>query len=88
MIGVGTFETTDRMRELVAEVLDSNRLSYGDKSKEFEKTFAGLHDCRHAVLSNSGTSSLQVALQALKEIIRLRPYSRPRWRNQPGAGLW
>jgi perosamine synthetase len=67
MIGVGTFTATDRMRELVKQVLDSGRLSYGDMCRKFEHDFAALHDSRYGVLSNSGTSSLQVAVQALKE---------------------
>lgn len=68
MIGVGYFETTPRMRALVNEVLDSGRISYGDKSRRFERDFAALHRSKHAILSNSGTSALQVALQAMKEI--------------------
>ena len=68
MIGVGTFKTTSRMRELVNQVLDAGRLSYGPFSREFEKRFAALHDSRFAVLSNSGTSSLHVAIQTLKEL--------------------
>jgi perosamine synthetase len=67
-IGVGTFEVTPRMRALVNEVLDSGRISYGDKSRAFEHEFAQIHEAKYAVLSNSGTSSLHVALQALKEI--------------------
>jgi len=67
-VGVGTFETNDKMREYVQQVLDSGRISYGPLSREFERRFAAIHDCRFAVLSNSGTSSLQVALQALKEM--------------------
>ena len=67
-IGVGTFETTDRMRELVNEVLDSGRLSYGPMSRKFEQKFARIRGVRYAILSNSGTSSLHVALQTLKEI--------------------
>jgi dTDP-4-amino-4,6-dideoxygalactose transaminase len=67
-IGVGTFEVTPRMRALVNEVLDSGRISYGDKSRAFEERFAQLHGADYAVLSNSGTSSLHVALQAMKEI--------------------
>ena len=55
------------MRDYVNAVLDSERLSYGYYSRELEREFANLHDCSFAVLSNSGTSSLQVALQALKE---------------------
>jgi len=67
-IGVGTFEVTSRMRELVDTVLATGRISYGPMSRIFETQFANIHDCAHAVLSNSGTSSLQVALQALKEL--------------------
>lgn len=67
-IGVGTFKVTPRMTELVNEVLTSGRISYGPMSQRFEREFAAIHDSRFAVLSNSGTSSLQVALQALKEI--------------------
>jgi CDP-6-deoxy-D-xylo-4-hexulose-3-dehydrase len=67
-IGVGTFETTDRMRKLVNEVLDTGRLSYGPMSRKFEKKFAGIRGAKYAVLSNSGTSALHIALQALKEI--------------------
>ena len=67
-IGVGTFQVTPRMRQYVNMVLDSGRISYGDFSRRFEREFAMLHDSEFAVLSNSGTSSLQVALQALKEL--------------------
>ena len=67
-IGVGCFTVTPRMRALVNEVLDSGRISYGDKSREFEAQFAKIHEAAYAVLSNSGTSSLHVALQAMKEI--------------------
>lgn len=67
-IGVGDWECSDEERRLVNEVLDSGRLSYGPKSKELESRFSWLHGCDYGVLSNSGTSSLQVALQALKEL--------------------
>jgi len=56
------------MYSLVAEVLDSGRISYGPLSLEFEQRFSAAHDCAYAILSNSGTSALQVALQALKEL--------------------
>lgn len=67
-IGVGTWSCSDRERELVNQVLDSGRLSYGPMSREFESQFSALHGCKYGVLSNSGTSSLQVALQTLKEM--------------------
>jgi len=67
-IGTGTFKATPRTYELIHEVLKSGRISYGEKSKRFEREFAALHGCRYGILSNSGTSSLQVALQAMKEL--------------------
>lgn len=67
-IKVGDFRTTDAIRQEIEEVLASGRISYGPKSRSLEKRFAAIHDCQYGVLSNSGTSSLQVALQALKEI--------------------
>lgn len=66
-VGVGTFTVNDMMRANVNEVLDSGRISYGPKSLEFEERFAELHGCNYAILSNSGTSALQIALQAMKE---------------------
>jgi perosamine synthetase len=67
-IKVGTFTVSERARELVNEVLDSGRISYGPLSQEFEQRMAMLHGNKYGVLSNSGTSSLQVALQAMKEL--------------------
>lgn len=67
-IGVGTFSVNNKMRSLVNKVMDTGRISYGPMCRELESRFADLHDCKLAVLSNSGTSSLQVALQSLKEI--------------------
>lgn len=67
-IGLGTFQTTPKMRKLVNQVLDTGRLSYGPMSQSFERRFAAMHGCKYGVLSNSGTSSLLVALQTLKEL--------------------
>lgn len=67
-VSVGTFTANNKMRLLINRALDAGRISYGPLCKELEAKFAGLHDCKFAVLSNSGTSSLQVALQSLKEI--------------------
>lgn len=68
MIGTGDWQATDLMREYINDVLDTGRLSYGPYSQEFEKEFSKIHNNKYGVLSNSGTSSLLVALQALKEI--------------------
>lgn len=66
-LGVGGLKISKLEKKYVNQVLDSNRLSYGPFSKKFEQDFAKQHSVKHAVLSNSGTSSLQVALAALKE---------------------
>lgn len=66
MIGVGTFKLAENSRKYVNAVLDSERLSYGTFTQKFESLFAAAHDSRFAIMSNSGTSSLQVALAALK----------------------
>ena len=67
-IGVGTLQLTSEAKQLVMQVLDSNRLSYGPMSPTFEETFAEIHGCQFGVVSNSGTSALHVAIAALKEI--------------------
>jgi len=65
-IGVGGLALSDYEKELVNEVLESNRLTYGPKSKLLESEFAKIHMCRHGLFLNSGTSALEVALAALK----------------------
>lgn len=67
-VTTGAFHTTPRMRELIDEVLTSERISYGKMSRKFERDFASIHKSSYATLSNSGTSSLHVALQTLKEL--------------------
>ena len=67
-IELGAFEITYKMKERVSQALNLGRLSYGPLSQEFETRFAQMHGCKYGVLSNSGTSSLLVALQALKEL--------------------
>lgn len=66
-IGVGTVRISEREKRYVKDVLDSNRLSYGPYSRRLETEFARAHDCAFCVLTNSGTSSLQIAVAALKE---------------------
>ncbi len=66
-IGVGGFRITARAKQLVMEVLDSNRITAGPKMARFENEIAALHGCEYGVMCNSGTSALQIALAALKE---------------------
>lgn len=68
MIGVGTFTASNLAKKLVMEVLENNRLSYGPMLQKFEVEFAKIHGSKFGIMSNSGTSALQLALQTLKEI--------------------
>ena len=72
-IGVGTLVLTDEEKAAVNRVLESNRLSYGPMSKEFEKGFAEKHDSQFAILVNSGTSALRIAIACLKEVHGWKP---------------
>jgi dTDP-4-amino-4,6-dideoxygalactose transaminase len=67
-IGVGGFRATAKTKELVMAVLDSNRLTAGPMMARFENEIAAIHGCRFGLMSNSGTSALQIALAALKEV--------------------
>lgn len=67
-IGVGGFQLDQRAHELVLEVLRSNRLTAGPMMARFEREIARLHERRHALMCNSGTSALHIALAALREV--------------------
>ncbi len=67
-IGFGGTLITPLHRRYVNQVLSSGRLSYGPFLKRFEREFAALHNRRFAVSANSGTSALQVAIHALKDL--------------------
>ena len=67
-IGVGGGVISPYAKKLVNKVLDSGRLSYGPFLRKFEEEFGKLCDRKFVISSNSGTSSLQVAIHALKEI--------------------
>ncbi len=67
-IGVGTVSISDEAKKNVMTVLETGRLSYGPFLQRLEKDFAAMHQAKCGVVSNSGTSSLHVALQAMKEL--------------------
>ncbi|HDY86865.1 MAG TPA: DegT/DnrJ/EryC1/StrS family aminotransferase [bacterium] len=67
LIEPGTVSISDRQKELVNKVLDSTRLTYGPMTQRFEKEWAEMHQVRHALFCNSGTSALQVGIHALKD---------------------
>ena len=66
-IGIGGCRIGPRAKELVAQVLESNRLSAGPVTERFEREIAEIHGHRYGLFCNSGTSALQIALAALKE---------------------
>jgi dTDP-4-amino-4,6-dideoxygalactose transaminase len=55
----------DEDKRAVAEVLDSGRLVAGPRVRAFEEAFALYLGVPHAVATSSGTTALQVALEAL-----------------------
>lgn len=67
-IRIGDWKANKKTIKLVNQVLTSGRISYGPMCKKFESKFSRLHNCSHGILSNSGTSSLEVAIQTLKEL--------------------
>lgn len=56
---------TDEEKRRVLEVLDSGRLVAGTQVRAFEQAFAAYIGARFAAATSSGTTALQVALEAL-----------------------
>ncbi len=67
-VAIADLKISNKAKKYVLEVLDKNRLSYGPFTEKFEKEFARLHKRQYASVSNSGTSALQVAIHAMKEV--------------------
>ena len=61
--GHQTIDEQDRVS--VDNVLKSNWLTTGPKVPEFESEIEKYIGCRHAVVVNSGTSALDIAVQTL-----------------------
>ena len=68
-VGVGDFKVSKKMRENILDILETGRISYGPYISRFESEFSRLHESSFGTMSNSGTSSLQIALQTLKELV-------------------
>ena len=66
-IDMGNVNISPLQKKLVNKCLNTNRLSYGDMTREFEKRWAKMHGVEYAMFCNSGTSALQVAIHALKD---------------------
>jgi dTDP-4-amino-4,6-dideoxygalactose transaminase len=68
-VEVGCFDANyGNAKKYVNQALDNSRLSYGPFTQRFEKEMAEAHDSRHAIMSNSGTDALRLAIIALKEV--------------------
>jgi len=65
-IELGTVTIGPRSKTYLLDVLKSKRLSYGKYCRAFEKKFAKLHSRKYALVVNSGTDALRIALHALK----------------------
>lgn len=66
-IAIADLRISDKAKRYVKQALDTNRLSYGPFTEKFEREFAKAHNRKFAIVCNSGTSGLQIALHALKE---------------------
>lgn len=66
-IGMADWTVTRKQKKLIKEVLQSGRLTYGDKTRELEQRFAEIHGVKYALFTSSGTAALKIALHALKE---------------------
>ncbi len=65
-VRLGDLEFPESFKEMLDNILETRRVSYGPYSRKLERECAKRHGVEFGVLSNSGTSSLLVALHALK----------------------
>ncbi len=63
----GTISIPDRSKEMIAEILESRRLSSGKYVRLFEKNFAELLGAKEAVAVSSGTDADTLALAVLHD---------------------
>lgn len=71
-IRVGDFKLREEERDIISDVLDSGRISEGEKVREFEKSFAGFVGTKHAIAVSSGTAALISGLEAVKNRFNIR----------------
>lgn len=67
-IEFGEFRLSDKSRQYVNEVLDSNWLTMGQKTKDFETAFANLFNYPHCRAVSSGTMADTLSCMALHEL--------------------
>ena len=66
-VDMAEWKVTRKQKKLIKEVLQSGRLTYGEKTRELERRFAEIHGVKHALFTSSGTAALKIALHALKD---------------------
>lgn len=71
-IKVGDFKLGAKEKRVINEVLDSGRLSEGDKVREFEEKWAKFIGTKYCVAVNSGTSALIAGLYAIKNLYNIK----------------
>jgi CDP-6-deoxy-D-xylo-4-hexulose-3-dehydrase len=64
-IPVGDFKIGDEERKAITEVLDSGRISEGQKVKEFERLFSRYIGTKYSIATSSGTAALMAGLTSL-----------------------
>lgn len=67
-VNLADWKCSAKERKHVNKVLDSGWLTYGPYCKRLESMWSKYHNCAHGVINNSGTSALQLAFRALKEV--------------------
>lgn len=65
-VRVGDFQLGQREKNAINEVLDSGRLSEGQKVREFERAWASYVGTKYCIATSSGTAALAASLTALK----------------------
>lgn len=64
------WKCSDKERKYINEVLDSGCLTYGPWQKRLEHMWSSYHNCLYGVINSSGTSALQLAFRACKELYK------------------
>ena len=80
-ICVGNFKICEEEKAAINEVLDSGRISEGEKTEEFGKEWAKFIGVKYCVATSSGSGALITALTALKYLSKLE--NRPKVITSP-----
>lgn len=67
MIALTDWKVSRKQKKLIKEVLVSGRLTYGEKTREFERQFAEIHGAKYGIFTSSGTAALKISIAALKD---------------------